>query len=631
MKWFKSLLIITGLAITLLGGSVGAQMTGTTYTLTSGTYVGGGGMSSSATYAVTGVAPLAGAGILTGSNYTAVSGTPGIAYSFATLQTFYDGSSVMTVANDARTLKVAYSGSSGTAAGVFYYRQGGATSYQSAAMSQGTGDTLTYALPASFLTLRGLEYYFEITRGIYISQIGVPTFPLVFRVQLDNSEAQSTATPANQYRIVGLPIAISGSNSAASVFEDDLGEANTSVWRLGNYDATTGDVKEFPDADVVIPGRGYWLITAEAETFGAAGVSVRPNRSLGIPGSIGYYEVPLDSGWNQLANPFAFNVAWNDILFEAEGTVVSGHPPEVLEDSAYSYTGTGSRKYVTYRAIPAWQGVFVKIEQDNVTALIPYDETSLTPTKPTPEKDAIAATFDSWTVRLELKAGDFTDNANFIGVRPDALDGRDRYDFSEPPPAPSAPCLAIRIPDDGDNLRRSDYRPPFNDGATWDIEITKASDRVLTVLGLNQMPAGFEALLITDGGEKIALSEGMQIGLPENLTGAKLIIGDPAYTTGEISSLLPDDYALEQNFPNPFNSSTTVRFALPAGGPTRLEIYNILGQTVKALLNEELSAGYHAVEWNGTDNHGGEVATGVYFYRIVSGNFTAYKKMLLLK
>jgi hypothetical protein len=94
---------------------------------------------------------------------------------------------------------------------------------------------------------------------------------------------------------------------------------------------------------------------------------------------------------------------------------------------------------------------------------------------------------------------------------------------------------------------------------------------------------------------------------------------------------LPTKFALEQNYPNPFNPTTTFGFALPNATHVRLEVFNILGRRVKTLLNEEVVAGQHKVVWDGVNEAGVTVASGVYFYRLEAGNFVESKQMLLLK
>ncbi|MEF3694590.1 MAG: FlgD immunoglobulin-like domain containing protein, partial [Candidatus Cloacimonadota bacterium] len=88
---------------------------------------------------------------------------------------------------------------------------------------------------------------------------------------------------------------------------------------------------------------------------------------------------------------------------------------------------------------------------------------------------------------------------------------------------------------------------------------------------------------------------------------------------------------LNQNYPNPFNPTTTISFSLPAAGPANLSIFNVKGQLVKTLVNGELGFGSHSYVWNGTDNSGSAVSSGIYYYRLNAGNQTETRKMVMVK
>ncbi len=95
---------------------------------------------------------------------------------------------------------------------------------------------------------------------------------------------------------------------------------------------------------------------------------------------------------------------------------------------------------------------------------------------------------------------------------------------------------------------------------------------------------------------------------------------------------LPTRFALEQNYPNPFNPTTTISYSLPVAGRVRLEIFNILGQSVRKLVEAEQPAGSYQVVWDGRDHVGKETASGIYLYRLSVGNlFSSTKKMVVLK
>jgi len=96
-------------------------------------------------------------------------------------------------------------------------------------------------------------------------------------------------------------------------------------------------------------------------------------------------------------------------------------------------------------------------------------------------------------------------------------------------------------------------------------------------------------------------------------------------------SAMPKSFILSQNYPNPFNAETVISFALPRSSHVKIEIFNILGQKVRDLVDEEVSAGYKQVVWDGTDNAGKPVASGVYLYQLKAGSFTEAKRMILLK
>jgi hypothetical protein len=93
----------------------------------------------------------------------------------------------------------------------------------------------------------------------------------------------------------------------------------------------------------------------------------------------------------------------------------------------------------------------------------------------------------------------------------------------------------------------------------------------------------------------------------------------------------PLEFALEQNYPNPFNPSTTIRFSIQQSGSVTLSVYSILGTEIKVLENAYLQAGSYEYQWDGRDADGLDVASGIYFYSLRSGEFSQQKKMLLLR
>jgi hypothetical protein len=94
---------------------------------------------------------------------------------------------------------------------------------------------------------------------------------------------------------------------------------------------------------------------------------------------------------------------------------------------------------------------------------------------------------------------------------------------------------------------------------------------------------------------------------------------------------LPEDFQLSQNYPNPFNSQTLIKYELPKESDVLLEIYNVLGELVKTLVNKKQTPGHYSVQWDGKNVLGRELPSGVYLYRLQTKEFVKVKKLLLLR
>jgi len=96
---------------------------------------------------------------------------------------------------------------------------------------------------------------------------------------------------------------------------------------------------------------------------------------------------------------------------------------------------------------------------------------------------------------------------------------------------------------------------------------------------------------------------------------------------------LPRAFSLSQNYPNPFNPTTVIQYSIPEGqeGIVSLSIYDLHGRIVNKLVDEEQAPGIHQVNWNGKDNNGIGVASGVYIYRLQAGDYTSTRKMVLVR
>jgi hypothetical protein len=143
---------------------------------------------------------------------------------------------------------------------------------------------------------------------------------------------------------------------------------------------------------------------------------------------------------------------------------------------------------------------------------------------------------------------------------------------------------------------------------------------------------GNERVVDGNGDDSAFVDMGAYEYQPEGSGGlGKIVGGDREDTETNASSGIADKFFLSQNYPNPFNPTTVVEFNITQPAKVSLKIYNILGQLVRILVDEEKPAGTYTVYWDGKDKNGRPVSSGIYFYKLDAGDFTEVKKMVLIK
>jgi len=157
------------------------------------------------------------------------------------------------------------------------------------------------------------------------------------------------------------------------------------------------------------------------------------------------------------------------------------------------------------------------------------------------------------------------------------------------------------------------------------------SDVLYGIFGVGNQVGSLITINTSDGTGTLLGETGFAhiTGLGYSLNGPPAGIND-----GDVTA--PKEFALQQNYPNPFNPATTIKFSLPINSDVKLVVYNLLGQEVVTLLNEDRSAGTHSIVWNSSNTNGVKLSSGVYFYELKAngingGSFQEIRKMVLLK
>jgi len=189
--------------------------------------------------------------------------------------------------------------------------------------------------------------------------------------------------------------------------------------------------------------------------------------------------------------------------------------------------------------------------------------------------------------------------------------------------------------DPGTDEEKYDFmaaRHPFGRGENYmpnpaDWDYPEFDYRFLLSIGPINIPAGKSLYTAV----AIVLGEGLE-GLQTNSDYAKqLYDNSSAIESPNEDGLIIDKYAISQNYPNPFNPTTAIEYSLPQMDHVTIKIYNILGQQLITLVDEPKSAGLHKIYWNGKNSLGYDIASGLYFYKIKTSNFSKIKKMILLR
>lgn len=334
------------------------------------------------------------------------------------------------------------------------------------------------------------------------------------------------------------------------------------------YTMVGGSYVPLAPTDPLTGGMGIAIYPAAYETVSVCGVPVTE------------FSAELEAGWNLVGAP------WDDYDFTAP--YVTGDGTIIPDETRYYECGLD---YVETTVLQHCRGHLVQAT-DACTLWVPGGGGKVVYTvKDGTYETVFEGRFLTDNTAIEFGAADGATNGFDVGA--------DRYAI---PARPGENSIVL-----GDGFDR-DYRGVENE-ITWTLSADAAYNVTVELTG--DWEVTYDGTVITDG-QVIAVTPGEH----------KVVADRQA---------IPEEFALGSNLPNPFNAVTTIKYQLPDDGNVTIGVYSVLGKKVATLVDGEVEAGYHTIVWDGTDDEGNDVPSGIYFYRMDATGFKVTRKMTLMK
>ena len=476
-------------------------------------------------------------------------------------------------------------------------------------------------IDTSLITLNGLQYYFSAKDILgFGSQSGLSSVPIKIP---EGSISIDECIPGDTWVLLSIPSNLDN-KAIESVFYNSFGKIDNNSFVIYTYENGTS-----VEASSIEPGKSYFIYKKGEPVCDFS-------LGSGIVDNVDTLEWVLEPGWNFVGNPYPFTFLMNNI-------------------SQIEYCGP-----LTYTGTNAWSGVVDTVKSFGGYIICNKADTARTLrvgiTQTESSGNQIANLYNGiftfnkkgeWNAKVDFYTKKDADLNNNAGFHPEALNEYDGFDNPAEPYTPDGEygvrfdwmykhaANGIEYP------LRDDIRMMDQNEGLW-YGLLKSKEEIVNVeVDIKGALKEGHQLILFDltNKRRFNLIEESKLEIKNNTKtkiGKKiyLIYGDDVWVEAkitELTNMIPEKFALKENYPNPFNPITTIKYQIPNDGKVLLVIYNILGQEVITLVNNEQWAGKYNVRWNGINQYGNQVSTGTYFYFLKTKNNQSVKKMLFLK
>jgi len=464
-----------------------------------------------------------------------------------------------------------------------------------------TSDGFTYTFDLSTIKdtgeLLGLGYVFEvldlagnsISSNVGITHLEYPddSSPTIPGLKFGSTEAD--------YQIIAIPLELN-SNTVSSVFADDLGSVDNTKWRIFHYD--NGTTRELSGSSQIDIDEGYWLIAKNSTTIDV-GAGSTPQVTKVTP-----FQIDLSSGWNQIGNPYNFNISWQEVLD------YNGNPTGVDSDLTI-YNGG----FASSNILERYKGAFVFSSSDMTLDIPVVKNNSIQGRKGRQQSLKNPIDHSNWNVDLVLKSGSVSYTPGGIGMNELAsAQEKDKFDRLTVPRFIKYLEMNFDETWQGNNLTKSVL--PTNQSQAWNFIVSSNITNEVEISWDNSYWGDSDMQLVLF--DKVAqkhIDMRNQSSYTFDYSGERdfsIYYGKSDFIS---NSLTPSTINIGEPHPNPFTQKSTILFTIPLGDVYNVEltIYDQLGAVVKVISQADLTAGYHEMSWDGTNDHGARASSGIYF------------------
>jgi hypothetical protein len=507
------------------------------------------------------------------------------------------------------------------------------------------GGVYTGTIDGSAVTNAGLNVMLEVTDA----------FPATTRDTLYNTvnvpagAVTDTFTTNHVNRWMMYSVPFDPEDGSISNVLQDLGGEGDFTWRIYRTDTSgvnsnyysSSSLNTMGDYGRFKPGNAFWLYLRDdnqgripTNTISLPEMNTVPNDS---------FNYTLLPGWNQLASPYAFGITWNQVESKHKDTLqvyrYDGGNNFTLLTTGGQFQKVGWTPLVnTNFTLEPWTGYAVRNNMDFNVILTFY------PLNPDSGLMQLAKTpvENSWQIQL-VAENELNYDICVAGMHSRANAGRDYLDYLNPYPVGNSYVSMFFRHENWKAYHKdysSDFRPVNYEGEVWYFSINGSGKIVdFSVRELAALPENFRVMVYdTKYRNKYYLDETRQVTFRNLVNGEQnrfaLLVGTQNFIESEaqnVQIMQPGDYLLMENYPNPFNPVTYIRYQVAQPGDVQLIIYNVLGQEVGKLVDGYHNAGFYEIQWNGKTGSGTEAASGIYFYQFRVNGYVKTMKMLKLK